>query len=222
MKTMTLEEFERWFIREICRYHHTPHEGLGRIAPAQMWQDGSAGHGALVPLGIDVVQLTRRFLPWVERTITAGGVRIDHRRYWHESFATRIGLKIMIHLDERTIQEVYPQIDETLVSAGVVGSYPQVSKLEWDAAATARRRRGAAYHHGGGEAEIARLVYANRQEVRASKIRTRQQRQGRKRLEREGVSHAPPPPAGTSETGARWLPLEDLGEVEWLKPISEA
>ena len=175
-----------------------------------------------VPLGIDVVQLTRRFLPWVERTITAGGVRIDHRRYWHESFATRLGLKIMIHIDERTIQEVYPQIDETLVSAGVVGSYPQVSKLEWDAAATARRRRGAAYHHGGGEAEIARLVYANRQEVRASKIRTRQQRQGRKRLEREGVSHAPALPAGTSAAGTRWLPLEELGEVEWLKPISEA
>ena len=220
--TMTLEEFERWFVREICRYHHTPHDGLGRIAPAQRWQDGAAEHGALVPLGIDVAQLTRRFLPWVERTITAGGVRIDHRRYWHESFATRLGLKIMIHVDERTIQEVYPQIDDALVAAPVVGSYPHVTKVEWDAAATARRRRGAAYHQGGGEAEIARLVYANRQEVRASKIRTRQQRQGRKRLEREGVSHAPPPPAGTSATGARWLPLEELGEVEWLKPISEA
>jgi putative transposase len=186
-----------------------------------MWQEGAVEHGTLVPVGVDVAQLIRRFLPWVERTITASGVRIDHRRYWHESFASRIGLKVMIHIDERTIQEVYPQIDEALVVACVVGSYPQVTKLEWDAAAAERRRRGAAYHHGGGEAEIARLVYANRQEVRASKIRTRQQRQGRKRLEREGVSHAPALPAGTSAAGTRWLPLEELGEVEWLKPISE-
>jgi putative transposase len=220
--TMTIEEFERWFVREICRYHHTPHDGLGRIAPAQRWQDGAAEHGALVPLGIDVVQLTRRFLPWVERTITAGGVRIDHRRYWHESFATRLGLKIMIHVDERTIQEVYPQIDEALVSAGVVGSYPHVTKVEWDAAAAEHRRRGTVYQQGGAEAKIARLVYANREEVRDSKIRTRQHRQARKRLEREGVSHAAAPPQSDAAARANWLPLAELGEVEWLKPTNGA
>lgn len=74
---MTLEEFERWFIREICRYHHSAHEGLGKLAPAQMWADGVVAHGSLVPPGIDVEQLTRRFLPWLERTVTARGVQID-------------------------------------------------------------------------------------------------------------------------------------------------
>ena len=220
--TMTLEEFERWFVREICRYHHTPHDGLGRIAPAQRWQDGAAEHGALVPLGIDVAQLTRRFLPWVERTVTAGGVQIGHRRYWHESFATRIGLKIMIHVDERTIQEVYPQIDEKLVAARVVGSFPHVTKVEWDAAAAALRNRGRAFQQSGGQTEIARLVHANRQEVQGATIRTREQRCLRKRLEREGISHsAGPPPEGLQEERAKWLPVEELGEVKWLKPINQ-
>ena len=219
---MTLEEFERWFIREICRYHMTPHEGLGKIAPAQMWADGLAAHGSLVPTGLDVEQLTRRFLPWVERTVTAGGVQIGHRRYWHESFATRIGLKIMIHVDERTIQEVYPQIDEKLVAARVVGSFPHVTKVEWDAAAAALRNRGRAFQQSGGQTEIARLVHANRQEVQGATIRTREQRCLRKRLEREGISHsAGPPPEGLQEERAKWLPVEELGEVKWLKPINQ-
>ena len=100
--------------------------------------------------------------------MTAGGVQIGHRRYWHESFATRIGLKIMIHVDERTIQEVYPQIDEKLVAARVVGSFPHVTKVEWDAAAAALRNRGRAFQQSGGQTEIARLVHANRQEVQGA------------------------------------------------------
>jgi putative transposase len=218
---MTLEEFERWFIREICRYHHSPHEGLGKIAPAQMWADGVAAHGSLVPPGIDVEQLTRRFLPWRERTVTARGVHIDNRRYWHGSFATRIGLKIMVHIDERTIQEVYPQIDETLVAARVVGRFPHVTMVEWDAAAKALRDRGRAYQQKGGQTEIARLVHANRQEVRSATIRTKEQRQLLKRLEREGISHSDAPKSeGRQEERAKWLPVEELGEVNWLNPIN--
>lgn len=174
------------------------------------------------PPGIDVEQLTRRFLPWIERTVTASGVQIDYRRYWHESFAARIGLKIMIHVDERTIHEVYPQIDEKLVAARVVGTFPHVTKVEWDAAAAALRTRGRAFQQNGGQTEIARLVNANRQEVQGATIRTREQRGLRKRLEREGISHsAAPPPEGLREERAKWLSVEELGEVKWLKPINQ-
>jgi len=218
---MSLDEFERWFIREICKYHHTPHEGLGKIAPAQMWLEGASKHGGLVPPGLDVEQLTRRFMPWCERTVRASGITINHRRYWHASLAARIGLKITVHLDDRSIVRVYPEIDGLLVAAEVVGTYPDVAVAEWEAAAAARRSRGHAYQQNCGQAEIARLVHANRQEIQSAKIRTRDQRQARKRLEREGVSHrsdlrtadAPPP--------AKWLPVEELEEVEWLKPITQ-
>lgn len=214
---MTLEEFERWLVREICRYHHTPHDGLGRIAPAQKWSIGADSHGPLMPPGVDVEQLTRRFLPWVERTVQSGGVKIDHIRYWHESFARRLGLKIMIHHDDRTIQAVYPEIDGVLLVATAVGSYPDVTKPEWDVAVAARRQAGAIYQQAGGEAEIARLVHANRQEVLNARSRTRGLREARKRQEREGISHARQPAQPEVTQGSSWVSAADLHDEGWLK-----
>lgn len=214
---MTLEEFERWLVREICRYHHTPHEGLGRVAPAQMWSTGVESHGPLAPPGVDIEQLTRRFLPWVERTVQSGGVKIDHIRYWHESLAPRLGLKVMIHYDDRTIQEVYPVIDGVLVAAAAVGNYPNVTRPEWDVAVAARRHSGVVYQHAGGQAEIARLVHANRQEVLNAKSRTRGLRDARKRLEREGVSHAAQPANQEVSNVPSWVSVADLHDEGWLK-----
>jgi putative transposase len=37
--TMTIDEFERWFVRAICLYHAEPHAGLGGLAPAQVSRD---------------------------------------------------------------------------------------------------------------------------------------------------------------------------------------
>jgi putative transposase len=214
---MTLEEFERWLVREICRYHHTQHDGLGRIAPAQMWSTGVGSHGPLVPPGVDVEQLTRRFLPWVERTVQSGGVKIDHIRYWHESLARRLGLKIMIHYDDRTIQAVYPDIDGVLLAAAAVGAYPNVTKPEWDVAVSARRQSGVLYQHAGGQAEIARLVHANRQEVVNAKSRTRRLRDARKREEREGISHAAQPPNREVSNESTWVSAAEVHDDGWLK-----
>ena len=100
---MTLEEFERWFIRGICRFHHSPHQGLGKLAPAKMWRKSCGAWLGCFP-GIDPEHLTRRFLPWLECIVTTRGVQIEDRRYWRESFPTRIGRKIMIEVDGRTIQ----------------------------------------------------------------------------------------------------------------------
>lgn len=214
---MTLDEFERWLLREICRYHHTPHDGLGQIAPAQMWAMGAQSHGPLMPPGVDVEQLTRRFLPWVERTVQSGGVKIDHIRYWHESFARRLGLKIMIHYDDRTIQAVYPEIDGMLLAARVVGSYPNVTKADWDVVAAARRQAGTAYQLAGGQAEIARLVHANRQEVLNAKGRTRRLREERKRQEREGISHARQPAEPEVSPESSWVSVAELHDEGWLQ-----
>lgn len=217
---LTLAEFEHWLIREICRYHLSPHEGLGKIAPIQMWQDGLVRHGGLIPPGLDLEQMSWRFLPWQQRTVTARGIQLDHRHYWHPKLASRIGLQIMVHIDDRTIQSVYPEIDGTLVAAPVVGSFPDVTKIEWDAAAAALRKRGHDYQRDSGQAAIARLVQANREEVAQARIRTREQRRSRKRLEQEGVSHGAAL-QGAGEPGeAKWVPVAELGEVDWLKPVS--
>lgn len=51
-------------------------------------------------------------------------------------------------------------------------------------------------------------------------MRTREQRQARKRLEREGTSHRILPKTANETPKANWLPVDELEEVEWLKPIN--
>lgn len=216
---MTIGEFERWFVRAICLYHAEPHAGLGGLAPAQVWAEELASHGPLLSLGLDDTALTRRFLPWVDRTVKAYGIQIGHRRYWHASLASRIGQKIMVHIDERTIQEVYPEVEGEFVTAVVVGHYPQVSQAEWEADRIERSRAGKAYQDGGARAEAARLIHANRSDVLSAAAKTRRAREARKRQEREGTSHAQPTAQTPSESATNWLPVGELGEVSWLKRI---
>jgi putative transposase len=47
---MTIDEFERWFVRAICLYHAEPHAGLEAIAPAQAWaEEGARAFGSARP-----------------------------------------------------------------------------------------------------------------------------------------------------------------------------
>lgn len=216
---MTIDEFERWFVRAICLYHAEPHAGLGGFAPAQAWAEEARSQGPLVPLGLDETALVRRFLPWVERTVKAYGIQIGYRRYWHTSLASRIGQKVMVHFDERTIQEVYPEVEGGFVSAAVVGHYPDVSLAEWEAARNERFRAGRAYQDNGARAEAARLIHANRSDVLSATAKTRRAREARKRAEREGTSHTRAPARATAEPASNWLPVAELGEDTWLKRI---
>lgn len=216
---MTIDEFERWFVRAICLYHAKPHAGLGGCAPAQAWAEEARCHGPLVPLGLDETALVRRFLPWVERTVKAYGIQLGYRRYWHASLASRIGQKVMVHFDERTIQEVYLEVEGGFVSAAVVGHYPDVSLAEWEAERNERFRAGRAYQDNGARAEAARLIHANRSDVLSATAKTRRAREARKRAEREGTSHARTPVQATAEPAPNWLPVAELGEDTWLKRI---
>ena len=214
---MTLEEFERWLLLQIGIYHNAPHKGLDGICPAQAWERAVIGHGPLLSVFPDVAHLTRQFLPARERTVHAYGVQILHRRYWHSSLAPRIGQKVTIHHDERTLQEVYAEIDGVFVPLAVVGQYPDVSEPEWEAERQRQRRKGVAFQADGARAATARYIHAARQEVLSARDRTTRTRQERKRQEREGVSHAEL--VTTVDGGAVpvWVPVSELEVAGWLK-----
>lgn len=214
---MTLEEFERWLLYQIGIYHNAPHRGLDGKCPAQAWDQAIPGHSRLLPASLDIAHLTRQFLPVSQRTVHAYGVQILHRRYWHGVLAARIGQQITIHHDERTLQEVYAEIDGAFVALAVVGHYPDVSEPEWEAQRQRQRQEGAAYQSDGAKAATARYIHAARQEVLLAHRRTAGSRQDRKRQEREGVSHAPPPSGRAVEPQAQWVPVAELPEDDWLK-----
>jgi putative transposase len=214
---MTLEEFERWLLFQIAIYHNTPHGGLDGKCPAQAWEQAVAGHSPLLPACLDIVHLTRQFLPARQRTVHAYGVQIRHRRYWHSVLAARIGQQITVHHDERTLQEVYAEIDGAFVALPVVGHYPDVSEPEWEAERQRQRQAGATFQADGAKAATARYIQAARREVLSARARTASSRQERKRQEREGLSHAAPPTGQAVEPQAHWVTVVEFREDDWLK-----
>ncbi|WP_238532681.1 Mu transposase C-terminal domain-containing protein [Novosphingobium pentaromativorans] len=214
---MTLAEFERWLLLQIAIYHNTPHKGLGGQCPAQAWKIAVSGHLPLVPACLDVEHLTRQFLPVRQRTVQAYGVQILHRRYWHPVLAHRIGQQITVYHDERTLQEVYAEIDGQFVVLPMVGHYPDVSEPEWEAERQRLRREGSAFQADGAQAATARYIEAARREVVAARQRTASSRQERKRREQEGVSHSPQTKGRIERAEVRWLPAADLPQDDWLK-----
>ena len=85
--SLTLGEFETWFLTYITKiYHQKPHSALG-CSPAQQWRIGIFGDDVHEGIGIPSVPtspqtLVLDFMPSVERTIQHTGVTIDGLQYY--------------------------------------------------------------------------------------------------------------------------------------------
>lgn len=212
---MTLAEFERWLLCQIAIYHLTPHSALEGFCPAQMWEQEAAKHGPLLPLSVDPEQLLRQFLPSKSLTVQAKGVQIKYRHYWHPALAPRIGQRLEISWDERTIQHVYADLDGRYVELPVIGQYPDVWEADWEAARAKVRALGHAYQADGGRAATARAVAAANQEIHAARIRTKAARRQAKRREGEGTTAADLRRAEMPAVKpVIWKPAAELGD-DW-------
>lgn len=85
--SLTLDEFETWFLTYITKvYHQRPHSALG-CSPAQQWRIGIFGDDTYEGIGIPSIPsspqtLILDFMPSVERTIQHTGVTIDGLHYY--------------------------------------------------------------------------------------------------------------------------------------------
>lgn len=215
---MTLAEFEHWLLYQIAIYHYTPHSALGGLCPAQMWEQEAARHRLLLPLSIDSDQLFCQFLPSKALTIHSQGIQIKYRHYWHRALAARIGQKIEVSWDERTIQHVYAEVDGSFMKMPVIGHYPDVWEADWEAARAGVRALGLAYQADGGRAATARAVAAANQEIHQARARTKEARRRAKRREGEGTTLADlRAPKRPEKPPILWKPVAELGEDDWLK-----
>jgi len=215
---MTLVEFERWLLCQIAIYHHAPHSALGGLCPAQMWEREAAKHSPLLPVSVDASELFRQFLPSKSLTVHAKGIQIKYRHYWHPMLAARIGQRVEVSRDERTIQHIYADLDGRYVELPVVGDYPDVWEADWEAARAGVRALGRAYQADGGRAATARAVAAANQEIHRARVRTKAARRQAKRREGEGTTladlrygEAPEKPP------IDWKPVAELSEDDWLQ-----
>src|SRR3546814_10837245 len=98
-----------------------------------MWEREAAKHSPLLPVSVDAGELFRQFLPSKSLTVHAKGIQIRYRHYWHPMLAARIGQRVEISWDERTIQHIYADLDGRYVELPVVGDYPDVWEADWEA-----------------------------------------------------------------------------------------
>ncbi|QSR20623.1 MULTISPECIES: Mu transposase C-terminal domain-containing protein [Sphingomonadaceae] len=215
---MTLAEFERWLLCQIAVYHHAPHSALGGLCPVQVWEREAARHGPLLPVSCNTDELFRQFLPSKSLTVHSRGIQIKHRHYWHPALGQRIGQKIEVSWDERTIQHVYAELDGSFVQLAVIGQYPDVWEADWEAARARVRAMGRAYQADGGRTATARAIAAANQEIHQARLRTKEARRRAKRREGEGTTLADlRSPERPEKPPVQWRPVAELGEDSWLK-----
>ena len=215
---MTLAEFVRWLLCQIAVYHHTPHSALGGLCPAQMWEREAARHGPLLPVSCNADELFRQFLPSKSLTVHSRGIQIKHRHYWHPALGKRIGQKIEVSWDERTIQHVYAELEGSFVQMAVIGQYPDVWEADWEAARAKVRALGRGYQADGGRAATARAIAAANQEIHQARVRTKEARRRAKRREGEGLTLADlRTPEKLLKQPVQWKSVGELGEDTWLK-----
>lgn len=87
--SFTLAEFEKWMVTYIINvYHKTVHSGIG-MTPEEKYIDGIFGNKDLKGIGLPPRFHNERkvrldFMPYIERSIQASGVVIDHIHYYDE------------------------------------------------------------------------------------------------------------------------------------------
>ncbi|THD32258.1 MAG: transposase [Flavobacterium johnsoniae] len=86
--SITLSEFERWFITLILLYHQTKHSGIG-MPPITKYKEGVMGNGStpgtgLPPRETNETKIRLDFLPQFERTIQQYGISIDNIGYYDD------------------------------------------------------------------------------------------------------------------------------------------
>ncbi|UCA58628.1 DDE-type integrase/transposase/recombinase [Chryseobacterium rhizoplanae] len=87
--SFTLTEFEKWMVTYIVNvYHKTVHSGIG-MTPEEKYIEGIFGNNETKGMGLpprfhDERKIRLDFMPYLERTIQATGVVIDHIHYYDE------------------------------------------------------------------------------------------------------------------------------------------
>lgn len=169
---LTLAEFEDWLLLEICRYHNTVHEALGRT-PLAAWADmGGDTAGRQV---VDVEAFRTSFLPFEWRQLGRTGITLFGVHYWSDVFASLVGRghgKVQVKYDPRDLSQVWVIVDDgRMIPARYRDlSHPRISLWE-----NRRARKEWQDKHGGriNERALFQLIDAQRQLAEAARQKTR-------------------------------------------------
>ncbi len=212
--SLTLVEFEDWLHLEICRYHNTVHQALGRT-PLAAWADmGGDTAGRQV---VDVDAFRTSFMPFEWRQLGRTGVTLFGVHYWSDVFASLVGRrqgKVQVKYDPRDLSQVWVIIDDGPVIPARYRdlSHPQISLWE-----SRRARKEWQDRHGGriNERVLFHLIDAQRRLAEAARQKTRTARLENERgarLPRHQPRRDPSREMFAIDTGNPDLPTYEIDE----------
>ncbi|WP_144389836.1 Mu transposase C-terminal domain-containing protein [Phaeobacter sp. 22II1-1F12B] len=213
---LTLTEFEDWLHLEICRYHNTVHEALGRT-PLAAWADmGGDTAGRQV---VDVDAFRTSFLPFEWRQLGRTGVTLFGVHYWSDVFASLVGRrqgKVQVKYDPRDLSQVWVNTDDGRVIPARYRdlSHPRISLWE-----SRRARKEWQDKHGGriNERILFQLIDAQRRLAEAARQKTRTARLENERgdrLPRNQPRRDPSREMFAIDTGNPDLPTYEIDEFD--------
>jgi putative transposase len=213
---LTLAEFEDWLHLEICRYHNTVHEALGRT-PLAAWADlGGDTAGRQV---IDVEAFRTSFLPFEWRRLGRTGIALFGVNYWSDVFASLVGRgqgKVRVKYDPRDLSQVWVLVDDgRMIPARYRDlSHPRISLWE-----SRRARKEWQDKHGGriDERALFQVIDAQRRLAEAARQKTRTVRlEGERgaRIPRHQPRRDPSREMFAIDTGNPDLPTYEIDEFD--------
>lgn len=145
--SLTLGEFEKWFLTYITKvYHLSIHSGIERT-PAKQWEIGIFGDsfsdGIGIPLlPVDETTLKLDFMPSFERTIQSSGVRIDGLHYYdpclnnyiNTSDSKNVKNQFIFRRDPRDISKIWfydPELKQYFIIPFANQTLPPMSLWEY-------------------------------------------------------------------------------------------
>ncbi|WP_110946837.1 Mu transposase C-terminal domain-containing protein [Pseudomonas bohemica] len=110
----TFDEFRKWMLAEIERYHIRPHKGLNNFSPKMVWNnyfklDTGGPYCPPVPADEKVYKLD--FMPRTKVTVHPWGVALQYVRYWDEILRNQIGERLTLVYNPETLRTVWLEID---------------------------------------------------------------------------------------------------------------
>lgn len=110
---MTYKQCCQWLADQVAIYHGRAHEGLGRKAPSEVWDEEMAkfGPGFVPPIPGDFRTFTMDFFPSIQRTVQAKGVEFNGEFYASSVIRRLVGQRLTFKYNPMNLGKIWLRLD---------------------------------------------------------------------------------------------------------------
>jgi putative transposase len=114
---LTFEEFSRWFSMQVDIYHGRAHEGLGRMAPYEVWEKEVKlkGEGYVPEIPGDFRTFALDFFPSITRTVQTKGVKFNGVYYSSSILTSLVGQRLNFKFSPLNLNKIWLRTNDIYV-----------------------------------------------------------------------------------------------------------